>query len=235
MAGRWLMRDAAYYNFITSTSNTDAIPISGGTAVKFTNSGMTTLTGVSGQDDSWGNIPFSSDLDYYFFGTNHGRVNGATANNGINWNTNNVLMFGSQNGTINWNANTGRGVLLGNLDRRTNTFSYSNVENSTSPTGYKIIRMSLFYQNFYNDGIANGAEMQMRLIRGTSSTSNQAIEVRINKAASTAGTYNITNGTTFQNTFGATIPSTLNTSFVLQSNPTGNNWLFYNNSYVNIT
>ena len=234
MTSNALMKNAGYY-YYTNSQSSNTLPILSGTATKITDyNTYTVLSGVSGVDDGWANIPLSADMDFYFFNNNYGKVGGVSQNLGINWNTNNVIMFGTQVNTITWNANTGRGVLIGNYDRRTNTFYYSTVQNSTSPSGYKIIKCYLFYQNVYNDGVPNGAELQFRLIRGTAANSNQAIEVRINKAASTAGTFNITNGTTFQNTFGATVPSTLNTSFVLQGNSTGSTWTFHNGSYVNI-
>ena len=91
--------------------------------------------------------------------------------------------------------------------------------------------MLLFGQNVYNDGVPNAMQFQIRMFRGSSF---QYIEIRCKQAPSTAGAYNITNGTAFQNTYGSFTNMVSNQSFVLQSDINGNNWTFYNNYYVNI-
>jgi hypothetical protein len=53
--------------------------------------------------------------------------------------------------------------------------------------------------------------------------------------SSTSGAYNITNGTAFQNTYGGFSNMVTNQSFVLQSDLNGNNWTFFNNSFVIIS
>jgi hypothetical protein len=215
------------YNFgpptwtLYTQSATGALTVGNATTTMNT-SGLSVLSSVSGQDDSFATIPFA--MDFYFFGTNYGNGN----NSGIYWNTNNVIGFGSGIGTITWVANTGRGVLIGNTDRRTNTFYYSTVQSSS---GYNYITMLLFAQNIYNDGVPNAIQLQIRMFRGSS---YQYIEVRCKQAPLTAGAYNITNGTTFQNTFSGFTNMVANQSFVLQSDANGNNWTFFNNYYVNI-
>ena len=204
-----------------SNSSTGA-SIPGNATTAMNTSGLTILTAVSGQDDNFATIPFA--MDFYFFGTNYGNGN----NNGIYWNTNNVIGFGTGITTIQWFADTGRGVLLGNTDRRTNTFYYSTVQSSS---GYNYITMLLFGQNVYNDGVPNAMQFQIRMFRGSSF---QYIEIRCKLAPSTAGAYNITNGTAFQNTYGSFTNMAPTQSFVLQSDINGNNWTFYNNYYVNI-
>ena len=186
--------------------------------------GLTNLAGVQGQDDVGVTIP-GITFDFFFFGTNYG--NGA--NSGIYWNTNHVLGFGATNATISWLANTGRGILLGNADRRTNNFYYSTTQSSS---GYSYLNCLLFGQNIYNDGVTNAVQYQLRFFRGPSA---QYVEIRCKQAPSTAGTYNITNGTAFQNTFVSPFTNMVNNqSFVLESDLNGNNWKLYNNYYINL-
>lgn len=194
------------------------IKVSGNGAANTSVTGLTTMTAVSGVDDGFGTLPVP--FDFFFFGTNYGNGN----NGGMYWNTNNVIGFGTGNGTITWVANTGRGVLIGNTDRRTNTFSYAATKSTAS--GYDYINTVLFAQNIYNDGVPNAIQWQIRLFRGTTI---QYIEVRARTAPSTGGTWNITNGTTFQNTYSSFTNVTANSSFVLQSDTNGNNWQFFNN------
>jgi hypothetical protein len=218
MFGWSLARDSGYLASISSTGALKA----GNLTTTMDTTGLTSLAGVAGQDDV--GVTFPVNFDFFFFGTNYG--NGL--NSGIYWNTNNVIGFGTAIGTITWVANTGRGVLIGNTDRRTNTFWYSG---TLSSSGFSYIKCLLFGQNIYNDGIPNAMQFQIRMFR---SSSVQYIEVSCKQAPSTAGVYNITNGTAFQNTYGSFTNMTANQSFVLQSDGNGNNWTFYNNYYVNL-
>jgi hypothetical protein len=222
--------------FGRGTQGTDPSIISGNATTNMSTTGFTQLTAVAGVDDGFAYIPTDASFNFFFFGTDYGKNNVV---NGIYWNTNNVVGFGTGVNTITWVANTGRGVLIGNADRRTNQFWYSPM--TTSGTS-KITQFLLFFQNIYNDGVTNAGQYRIRLIR---SSTKQYIEVRIFKGSggansgtiSTTGQWNITNGTTFQGTYGSTFNSTFpadNTSFVLSSDINGNNWTFTNTAYVNI-
>ena len=101
---------------------------------------------------------------------------------------------------------------------------YSSAQTSGS---FQYINLVLYGQNIYSDGVANAIKWQMRMVRGTSF---QYIELRANTAPSTAGTWNITNGTTFQNTFTGFTNVTAGSSFVLRSDLQGNNWTLFNNN-----
>lgn len=193
------------------------IKVAGNGAANLTTTGMTIATGVTGQDDSFQTIALP--FDFYFFGTNYGN----SLNSGFYWNTNNVLGFGPGNGLITWTATTGRGVLIGNADRRTNTFYYSGLLTSGD---YSYINFVLFAQNIYNDGVPNAIQWQIRLFR---SSTIQYIEVRASTRPNTGGQWNITNGTAFQGTFGSFTNVTAGSSFVLQSDGNGNGWTLYNN------
>ncbi len=214
----------------------DPAIVSGNATTNMNTTGFTQLSAVAGVDDTFAYIPTDALFNFFFFGTDYGKNN---VSSGIYWNTNNVIGFGAGTNTITWAANTGRGVLIGNTDRRTNTFWYSPM--TTSGTS-KITQFLLFFQNIYSDGVANAGQYRVRLIR---SSTKQYIEVRIFKGSggansgtiATTGQWNITNGTAFQGTYGSTFNTTFpadNTSFVLSSDINGNNWTFTNTAYVNI-
>lgn len=203
----------------------DNVLTAGNGLANLTTTGMTILSGVTGVDDGFAYVPLA--MDFSFFGTSY-RTPASGATSGLYWNTNNVIGFGTGTTTILWLANTGRGIILGNSDRRTNTMYYSSIQTSK---GYDYINFVLSAQNRYNDSIPNAIRWQIRLFRGSS---KQYVELRASTAPATAGTYNITNGTAFQNTFGAFTGVTANSSFVLESNLTGSTWTFYNNYYIDI-
>jgi hypothetical protein len=197
------------------------IRVAGNGTANLNTTGLTVLSAVSGVDDT--GVAFPVPFDFFFFGTNYGN----SLNSGIFWNTNNVLGFGAANGTITWTATSGRGVLIGNVDRRTNTFHYGTT--ASTYQGYSYIRMVLNAQNFYNDGVANAIRWEILLFRGSSF---QYILVRASTAPATAGAWNITNGTTFQGTFSGFTNVTAGSSFVLRSDALGNNWTFFNNNNI---
>jgi hypothetical protein len=214
--------------------------VSGNLAITMNSNGFTAIPGVAGQDDAFGPIPTDSTLPFYFFGTNYG--SGSNAPNGIYWNTNNVVGFGLGNGTITWVANTGRGILFGNLDRRTDPDAYYSAI-QTSGT-YKILTCLMYFRNIYNAGVAGEGQFRLRFARDTI-VGNQFIECCVFKgspsvnggAITSTGAWNLTNGTAFQNTFGTVFNTTFpagNTSFVLSSDPLGNTWSFSNTSYLNL-
>lgn len=216
-------------------AGSDPAIISGNATTTMSTTGFTEITSLATRDDFAANIPTNASFNFNFFGTNYGLANA----NGIYWSSNNALGFGTSNATITWAANTGVGVLLGNMDRRCSTFWYSPM--TTSGTS-QITTLLASFQNYFNTGSANEGQMQIRLIR---SSTKQYIEVRVYKgsggansgAISTVGAWNITNGTAFQGTFGSTFSTTFpadNTSFVLSSDLNGNTWTFSPTSYVGI-
>lgn len=224
-------------------SSPDPAIVSGNATTTMNTTGGTVLSGITGVDDGFAYIPTDATFSFFFFGTDYG--NGAAQ--GIYWNTNNVLGFGTGTNTIQWTATTGRGVLCGNFDRRcdTNALYFP----LTTSSGCRILRMQMNFRNVYNAGSANEGRMEVRMIRNTS-TGTQYIEFRVFKgsgganggAITSAGyaannAWNITNATAFQNTFGTTFASTFpadNRSFVLRSDNLGNTWTFFNTSYVNV-
>jgi hypothetical protein len=183
--------------------------------------GGTILSAITNVDDlatSIGPIGFP----FFFFGTDY-----ATANT-IFWSTNQVLHFGTSRNNITWSATTGIGILLGNADRRTNSvYTFAN----TTVNGYNIKRLTIDHANSYSIA-GSEIKMELRLIRGPI---YQYIELRMNQwTAATAGTWNLTNGSTFLNIFSTAPPITTGKSLVLRSDLNGNNWTLYNQYYVNL-
>jgi len=187
--------------------------------------GLTRLTTLDDEDDVSDNFPVN--FDFYFFGTNYG--NGE--NEGIYWSTNSVLGFGPETDDIIWDPDTGLGILLGNADRRNNAFWYSPTLTTTSGANY--VRLLYFGQNKFNDGKPNVLQYEMNIIRDVSN-SFQYVEIKTAGVGSNQGFWNITDGTTFQNTCGdfqATGPVKCG-SYVFRSDLNGENWDFFPNSHV---
>lgn len=187
---------------------------------------MSSLISVRGLDDGAAYVPF--DMDFLVFGSNY-RSPGRQG--GMYWNTNNVFGFGTSNGTISWAATTGIGITLGNTDRRTNNFAVTSTIQTLSNTNF--INSVLYAQNIYNDGVLSSLQWQMRLFR---SPNYQYVEVRMSTVGATNGNWNITNGTTFQNTFGArgTTAGAKGSSFVLRSDLNGFNWTLFYSYYIDL-
>jgi hypothetical protein len=238
------LASVAGYGRMVQAQIGDGNIVAGNATTTMNTTGGTVMPGISGVDDSFAYIPTDSTFPFFFFGTNYG----SGAATGIYWNTNNVLGFSAGTGTIQWTATTGRGILCGNFDRRCDPNAlYWPIQSIGS---FRILRFQANFRNVYNAGTGNEGRMEVRMIRDTAS-GRQYIEFRIFKgsgsvnggAITTAGygvtnnNWNITNGTTFQNTYGTTFLSTFprdNTSHVLSSDSTGTTWTFNNTSYVNI-
>ncbi len=207
-------------NIITST---DTFVIAGNATTTMNSNGMTEATSIRGADDSSVYVPLP--FTFLFFGTNYSNTNPTVAP-AFYWNTNNVLGFGTRRPDIGWSV-ANPAILIGNADRRTNTFFYTGLQTSG---GTNYMTMLLWAQNIYNDGTINVIRYQIRFFR---SPNYQYVGLRINGFGTTNGTWNITNGTAYQNTFGAYTASA-GTSWVLRSDLNGSNWTFSNNYYINL-
>ena len=175
--------------------------------------------GIDGADDSSASIG-TVGFSFFFFGTDY--------NNNIFWSSNQVLQFGTNTGTITWYANTGRGILLGNFDRRTN---WSRHFPTYTNNNHSIKRLVVNHANYWN---VNGSEIQMeiRLIRGPL---YQYIEVRMAQwAAGSGGNWNLTDGVSYYNVFSGAPPIGSGGSCVIRSDLNGYNWQAFNGYYINL-
>jgi len=187
--------------------------------------GLTNLSGLNNNDDDWDNFPV--DFNFYFLGTNYGNGN----NEGIYWDTNSVIGFGPGHSNNPWGPSTGLGILIGNEDRRNNTFWYSGTLTSG---GLTYVRLLYFGQNYYGDETPD--ILQYEIIMGKTS-SYQYIEIRTAGTGLDIGLWNIANdspdflGTcgTFDTVGGGPFPCG---SYLFRSDLSGNNWQFFPNSGI---
>jgi hypothetical protein len=197
--------------------------LAGNVAGNMSTAGGIELSSIRNVDDSSASIG-TVGFSFFFFGTDY--------NNNIFWSTNQVLQFGTNVGTINWSSSTGRGILLGNADRRTNT---AHQFSSYTSNNHSIKKIIIDHDNWYSSD-TNDIKMEIRLIRGPQ---YQYVEVRINDwRAAQGGVW------TFANSAAAFIdifnpsrtgpPTGSGGSFVLRSDLNGNGWQFFNNHYINL-
>lgn len=177
------------------------------------------FTNLDDGSQSIGTIGFP----FYFFGIDYG------SNNTINWSTNQVLQFGTNNNQYTaWTATSGIGILFGMFDRRTNSlYSFP----STTDNGYNIKKIIVSHANYYSTA-GTEIKMEIRLIRDLE---YQYIELRMNEwTAVYSGIWNLTDGSTFYNVFSAAPPISTGQSLVMRSDLNGNNWTVFNQHYINL-
>ena len=187
-----------------------------------------TPLGLAGQDDAFagiGNVGFP----FFWFGVDYG-----TSSN-IQWTTNNVMTFGGgSNRYTDWPGNIRPAVLMGQSDRR--NFSGGQFAPYLA-NGHNIKRFIVNQHNRHNSSIGTDIQMEIRLIRGPA---YQYIEIRIANWAPgiTNGIWNISNGANFipspNGPFTSAPPVTTGESVVLRGDLNGNNWVAFNNHYVNL-
>ena len=176
--------------------------------------------GIDNVDDFFvgiGTVGFS----FFWFGTDYG------SSNNIQWNTNNVMTFGGGNRQYsNWSPGTGKGVLIGQYDRRTN---WAIQFNPFVTNNLNIKRFIVTQANSYSNG-NNEIQIEIRLIRGPV---YQYIEIRMAYwAAATGGIWNISDGGSFYNVFSGAPPVGTGASVVLRGDLNGYNWQAFNNHYI---
>lgn len=141
------------------------------------------------------NIPIPiSKMDFFFNGVNYGGPSGT----GIQWNSNNALLFTNTylSSDVSVNSNQGPAILMGNYDR-----ICSGVYSSTytaSDNKFSITKIIVSFSNYYTDPCVDSSgninttyslagKMQIRLIKENSGTKRQWVEVGIISAPSSPG------------------------------------------------
>jgi len=142
-------------------------------------------------------------------------------------------------------------ILLGNIDRRLDALYINN----SSTDNYAIITLFVFYENLSATiSTPNTGQYRVRIIKELVGQGRQWIEVSVLVSPTTPGyiagdldtdstitdstklsPYNITDGTAFINLCGSTfsrVGPAAGTSFFFESDSTGSNWVFRNNSYI---
>ena len=197
--------------------------LSGNAMANMSNVGPTSNLVTTYLDDT--GTPWNLPIDFYFLGTNYGR----NLNGGMCWDSNYVIGFSLNSGTITWPA-TQPGILLGgNTDRATNSFFYSNVLTYGSAT---YINCLVRGRNYFNDGVDNALRYQVRLIRDAV---YQYIEIRVEAAGAAPGTWQIAGGPAGGNIVIATGTAVgTGQSGVWRSSLVGTDWTWFANSYTSI-
>jgi hypothetical protein len=193
-----------------------------------------------------GDVPITmGQTNFYFFGNNY--------KNQLFWSSNNALIFGTTNPQlVDIPSNSLKSILLGNYDRKLQTFFYSN----TSNTNYSITTILVSFFNYYLDVVNTSQTYQykIRLIKENIGYQRQFIEVYVISSPPSPGyssaaisypsgvdingnpmdsngntidqsknsPYNITNGTNFLNPCGST--------FSLTSPPANTSFVFSSDS-----
>jgi hypothetical protein len=207
-----------------------------------------------GPDDAIAQIPIMG-IDFNFFGINYGYGK----NGGMTWDSNGALLFGTLpvdrtgDNWIDFPSNVVPAILMGNYDRRQNSF---NVFPLKTVGNYKILKMLNFYQDYYYEDTPilppnneiNGGQFQIRLVKEQVGLMRQFIEIRIYSRTENAGysanyntdprlyalghvvdpsklcAWNITDGTTFLNPCGTFFTENANAP------KSGSNFLFVSDS-----
>jgi esterase/lipase superfamily enzyme len=204
-----------------------------------------------------GNVPIPmGGMVFNFFGTNY--------STNMFWNSNNAIIFGVTNPfKVSISYNTARAILLGNYDRLLKNLSYINniktdysittlypqfynyyTDNINTATVYtwriRLIKQNTFEQKQYIEVCVGGySTVPDTGYSGLIHTYPSGINTDSNGEPidQTKTPFDITDGVSFKNPcnsfFGLRSPL-VNTSFVFSSDSTGSNWVFKNNSYVNI-
>jgi len=233
-----------------STVPTCAILVAGNIGANMNTSGMSQLS-FTAEDDGHAYLPFTG-MDYYFFGKNYGNsANGTNPTNSIYMSTNYAFGFGPGNNIwYNWPVSS-PAILFDFIDGW-NFASYVSQPQNGTISGVKYVRIVSFGTD-YNSYIGVPPP------RDTTTTKkayeiyyardncfqymqfNCYFEGNFDRSQYNvpSNISNITNGTTFQNTFGAFGANPANNagpqtggSYVIRSDLNGNNWQFFPNTYL---
>ena len=227
---------------------TCAILVSGNIAANMNTSGMSTITFISNNDDGYAYLPFTG-MNFYFFGTNYG--NSTTS---IYMSTNYAFGFGTgQTLYNNWPANL-PAILFDFFDSY-NIASYVSPPQNGTISGVKYVRIVATGTDYFSQGSAPNTVKKAYEIYYVRDTCFQYMQfncsvedaVGFNRSQYNTGGFvpglanisNITNGTAFQNTFGAFGANPPNTggpqtggSYVIKSDLNGSNWQFFPNTHL---
>lgn len=232
---------------VVPSSPSCASLVSGNVSANMNTSGMTALifTGLTfPNDDGYAYLPFTG-MDFYFFGTNYGNSDGTTPSTSIYMCTNYAFGFGQGFFNFNnWPAN--QPAILFDFFDSANFASYVSPPQNGIISGVKYVRIVAtgtdYVSNSINDPTVKKA-YEIYYVRDNCfqyMQFNCSVEDAVGFDRSQyVSVSNITNGTTFQNTFGAFGANPSNTegpqagnSYVIKSDLNGNNWEFFQNTHL---
>lgn len=217
--------------------------INGNVTANVSTDGMN-LINFSNNDDAYAYLNFTG-MDFYFFGVNYGN-----SNTGIYMNTNYTFGFGSiPLFSIFQNWPVAQKAILFDFFDSYNFNSYVSLPQTGSISGAKYVRIvssgtDFTSNNLYNDPTIK-KQYEIFYIRDDCyqymqfncniETVNRSPYLSNTTTATTANGSNITDGTSFKNTFGSTFSITgpqQDNSYVIRSDLNGNNWTFFPNTHV---
>lgn len=236
---------------IVPTAPTCAILLAGNVSANMNTSGMSLLTFIPGpyypaNDDGYAYLPFTG-MDYYFFGTNYGNSNGTNPANSIYMNTDYAFGFGQgQFDFKNWPVS--QSAILFDFFDSWNIASYVSPPQNGIISGVKYVRIVATGTDYSsNEGDDTTTVKKAYEIYYARDTCFQYMQFNCNvenvditqypqtNTTANANGSNITNGTTFQNTFGVSFSNTgpkAGNSYVIRSDLNGNNWQFFPNTHL---
>jgi hypothetical protein len=139
------------------------------------------ILGIPVIDDGSINIPMGGQ-NFMFNGTNYG------ATNQIYWNSNGTITFGylTDQNVVSFSATTIPAVLIGNYDRLTSKFFYSNY--NIKDNMFRVTKIVVMLTNYYTDTtLLDVAKYQIRFIKEFGGNQRQWIEVNVVSAPSSPG------------------------------------------------
>jgi hypothetical protein len=225
--------------------------VTGNVSANMNTSGMTLLI-FTGNDDGFVYLPFTG-MDFYFFGINYGNSDGTTPTKSIYMSTNYAFGFGTENTTwYDWPASSP--AILFDFFDSWNFASYVSPPQTGTISGLKYIRIVAIGTDYYSytGGDTTTVKKAYEIYYARDNCFqymqfNCSVEDAVgfnrsrydNTSFGVGNISNITNGTAFQDTFGAFGSQPPNTggpqaagSYVIRSDLNGNNWQFFPNTHL---
>jgi hypothetical protein len=180
------------------------------------------MDNLSNKDDQ--SLYLDVGFPFYFFGVNYGNSN----NNGIYFSSKFILGFGAlpsgNDNTKNWGSGDGPAILLGNGDRYMKTFHYSGTLTLNNIQYIRIVTSAIDNASDADNPVYD--EFNYELFLGRDDC-YQYVLLRVATQAVTPGNWNITDGTSFKNTFPNEFNALTGGKYLLRSDLFGNNWKLF--------
>lgn len=185
------------------------------------------ISDISNKDNQ--SIYLAVGFPFYFFGINHGNTSygdgSISRTTGIYFSSKLILGFGplpsGTDNTENWGSGDGPAILLGNADRYMTTFHYSG---TLTLDNIQYIRIVITAADNANSPLNNLYNYELFLGRDDC---YQYVLLRVGTQTITPGNWNITDGTTFKNTFPQGFNALSGGKYLLRSDLFGNNWKLF--------
>jgi len=192
-------------------------------------SGMTKIT-LLNPDDGFLYLPFTG-MDFCFYGNNYGNSTGITTGS-IYMNINNAFGFGK--GSVNWQTwNVTSPAILFDFFDLYNLDLYVSPIQSGPVLGVKYLR--IVKTGIDRDSYLAGSRTVKNAyeIYYVRDSRYQYMQFNCSVRDTFTGVFNITDGSSFKNTFGTFNTPVAGCSYVLRSDLNGYDWTFFPNTHLN--